>query len=165
MTLLKLFAVLVAGYYVTTLAIWAGHWFSHQYYSPPREFHVGGHHALYPHSASSLSARFLYGTGRNDSLFALLPPLLVLGALIAVCTSGWIRWTLLAEAGAVSAASSWMHAQFHIGPTVLRRYRWFQKARQQHWLHHDQDVNFMVADLFWDRVFGTYGPATERSSS
>ena len=145
-----------ANYYFTTLAIWVGHWFSHLSYSPTHEFHVGGHHALYPHSRGSLSERFLYGTGSHDSLFALLPALVLQGLVIGFCTHGWLRWLLEAEAVAISFASSWLHAQFHIGGTFLRRYEWFRKARREHWVHHDEDMNFMVGDLFWDRVFQTH---------
>src|SRR5213592_1917500 len=53
--------VLVATYYATTLALWAGHWFSHLPWSPFRTFHLGGHHTLYPdsrHTRSAVSLRF-----------------------------------------------------------------------------------------------------------
>jgi len=148
--------LLVAGYYGTTLAIWFGHWFSHFPWSPTHEFHVGGHHALYPDSQRSVSTRFLYGTGRHDSLFALLPPLLLEALVILWLTSSWMRWTLLLEAALLAAGVSWMHAQFHTGRARFRRQEWFQRARRIHFAHHDRDANFMVADHFWDRVWGTF---------
>jgi sterol desaturase/sphingolipid hydroxylase (fatty acid hydroxylase superfamily) len=165
MTFLKWISLLVANYYASTLALWLGHWVSHQRHSPTHEFHVGGHHRLYPNAAASLSARFLYGTGKNDSLVALLPALLVQAVMIAIFFRGGLRWALLAEEVVVAGTCSWVHTQFHVGRSPLQSFPWFKKARREHWVHHDQDVNFMVADPFWDRVFSTYAPASNGGKS
>lgn len=164
MITLKWILLLVANYYLSTFALWLGHWASHLRHSPTHDFHVGGHHQIYPDAGKSVSARFLYGTGKNDSLVALLPALLLQAALITVVFSGALRWTLLTQAMAVDGACSWIHTQFHVGRTPLQHFRWFKDARREHWVHHDQDVNFMVGDLFWDRVFRTYSPAMDRGS-
>ena len=153
-------AMFVGNYYLTTLSIWVGHWSSHLRFSPTYEFHVGGHHALYPNSQESLSRTFLYGSGRHDSLFALLPALIVQGLLLTYFTGSWARAGLLLEAAGIAVTVSWVHAQFHTGRTVLRRFKWFRIARAIHFTHHDSDVNFMVADHSWDRVFRTFRPAT-----
>src|SRR5207249_11684415 len=88
--------VLVATYYATTLALWAGHWFSHLPWSPFRTFHLGGHHTLYPDSRHTRSAQFRYGSGRASSIPALLP-WLVIGAALA---PGLVaRWPLRARLG------------------------------------------------------------------
>src|SRR3954468_22022828 len=89
----------VGNYYLTTLTIWLGHWSSHFPSSPTYGFHVGGHHSLYPDSKTSLSDKFLYGSGRHDSLFALLPTLLMQAGVLAVLTRGWLRLGLLLEMG------------------------------------------------------------------
>jgi hypothetical protein len=159
MRALALIAILVANYYFTTLSIWFGHWSSHFRVSPTYEFHVGGHHALYPDSKASISRTFLYGTGRHDSLFALLPALIVQGVVLAVFTHSWVRGGLLLEAALIATGVSWVHAQFHTGRTVLNRFQWFRGARKIHFAHHDRDVNFMVADHFWDHVFQTFQSA------
>jgi hypothetical protein len=149
---------LVGNYFLTTLNVWFGHWSSHLRKSPTFEFHVGGHHALYPDSCQSLSHRFLYGSGRHDSLFALLPPLLVQAGAFFWLMQGWLRWTLLMEMAVIVAGISCLHAQFHIGNSRLKSFDWFQRARQVHFAHHDREVNFMVGDHFWDRIWHTYEP-------
>ena len=149
-------AMLAGNYYLTTFSIWFGHWSSHLRYSPTYDFHVGGHHALYPDSRSSISRTFLYGSGRHDSLFALLPPLVVQAVIIGFLTASWLRWGLWLETAAIATEVSWLHAQFHTGRSVLNRFAWFRQARKVHFAHHDRDVNFMVGDHFWDRVWRTY---------
>jgi sterol desaturase/sphingolipid hydroxylase (fatty acid hydroxylase superfamily) len=52
--------------------------------------------------------------------------------------------------------TTYCHLQFHVSASPLKRFAWFCRARSIHAAHHDDDVNFMVADHFWDRVFGTY---------
>src|SRR3954468_3683788 len=146
----------VGNYYLTTLTIWLGHWSSHFPSSPTYGFHVGGHHSLYPDSKTSLSDKFLYGSGRHDSLFALLPTLLMQAGVLAVLTRGWLRLELLLEITVIAAAVSSVHAQFHTGRSVLNRFAWFRRARRIHFSHHDGDVNFMVGDHSWDRIFNTY---------
>src|SRR5437764_11898442 len=145
----NLIVFLAGNYYLTTLVLWFGHWFSHLSYSPTHEFHVGGHHSLYPSSRRSISARFLYGSGKHDSLFALLPPLLVQAGALAWLTASWTRSTLLCETALIATGMSWLHAQFHTGRSGLKGYEWFRRARAVHFAHHDSDVNFMVGDHFW----------------
>jgi len=150
---------LAVNYLLTTFTIWFGHWSSHSRHSPLRGFHMGGHHALYPDSRTSLSRSFLYGSGRHDSLFALLPPLLVQIAALGLVAPPWLRPLLWLETIALAAGVSWLHAQFHREGPILDRFSWFPGARAAHFAHHDRDVNFMVGDLFWDRVLRTHeGP-------
>lgn len=148
--------LLTANYYATTFAIWLGHWSSHSRYSPLRDFHMGGHHALYPDSNTCLSRTFLYGTGRHDSLFALLPLLIAQVAALGLVTPAWLRGVLWLETVAVAAAVIWLHSQFHKDRATLDRFAWFNGARRVHFAHHDRDVNFMIGDPFWDRLLGTH---------
>ena len=157
-------ALFAGNYYLTTLSIWLAHWFSHFRWSPTYEFHVGGHHAIYPDASRSISRTFLYGSGKHDSLFALLPTLLVQALGIALMAHGWMRWALLLELKLIAVAVSWLHAQFHTGRSPLRQYQWFRGARSIHFSHHDRDVNFMVGDHFWDRILRTYAPYRETES-
>jgi sterol desaturase/sphingolipid hydroxylase (fatty acid hydroxylase superfamily) len=39
----------------------------------------------------------------------------------------------------------------------LERFAWFRRKRQLHFAHHlHANSNFVVIDLFWDRILGTY---------
>lgn len=150
---------ILANYYATTLAVWFGHWSSHKNWNPLRNCHMLGHHRLYPTSRDVRSESFRYGSGKHDSLWTLIPPLAV------EVVAGYIVLPLrLANAWGVttvvfSLGTGWIHSQFHLCSTPLSRYAWFRRARENHYLHHDEDVNYMVADHFWDRVFGCFRKA------
>jgi sterol desaturase/sphingolipid hydroxylase (fatty acid hydroxylase superfamily) len=148
----------VAVYYLATLMIWIGHYLPHLPGSRLRPFHMGGHHAHYPDSAHARSARFHYGRGRHDSLVPQLPWLFGLGFVLwLLLPAGW-GIAAAAEVALVAAAHSYVHMHFHLEHSWLARFDWFRRARATHDLHHDRDVNFMVADHFWDRLCGTYQP-------
>jgi hypothetical protein len=144
------------NYYATTLMIWLGHYLPHRPRSRMRRFHMGGHHTLYPDSQHIRTERFLYGTGRHDSLVPMLPWLIVLLSVEWVLMP--VSWAALAslEVALIATAHSFVHAQFHLTHAGLEGFAWFRRARGIHALHHDRDVNFMIADHFWDRAFRRY---------
>ena len=144
------------NYYAVTLMIWWGHYLPHRPKSRLREFHMGGHHALYPDSQHIRTARFLYGQGGQDSLVPMLPWLTLLLSVEWLLLP--VRWATVASIQLVliAIAHSCVHAQFHLSQARLEVFAWFRRAREVHALHHDRDVNFMVADHFWDRAFRKY---------
>jgi hypothetical protein len=149
----------VAIYYLATLMIWIGHYLPHRADSRLRQFHMGGHHAHYPDSRHARSAQFRYGRGRHDSLVPQLPWLIGLGFVLwTVLPAGW-GLAAVVEVVLVAAAHSYVHMHFHLEHGWLTHFAWFRRAQAAHDLHHDRDVNFMVADHFWDRLFGTYQAA------
>ena len=148
--------VLVATYYATTLALWFGHRFSHLPKSPLRTFHLSGHHTLYPHSRSIRSERFLYGSGRASSIPALLPWLVLQAGASWLLLPARLYAPALVETICLAALFNYVHTQLHLLASPLEPFGWFREARRRHALHHDLDVNFMVADHLWDRVFWTY---------
>jgi sterol desaturase/sphingolipid hydroxylase (fatty acid hydroxylase superfamily) len=157
MRVMVLLAVtLIGSYYVTTLTLWFGHWFSHRASSPLRGFHVLGHHTLYPDSARVLSSAFRYASGRHDSLYALVPWLVLQQVVLFLFLPEWLFLISLLTASAILSLTTYCHLQFHVSASPLERFAWFRRARRVHATHHDDDVNFMVAHHFWDRVFGTY---------
>jgi sterol desaturase/sphingolipid hydroxylase (fatty acid hydroxylase superfamily) len=148
--------LVLLNYYATTLMIWMGHYLPHRAHGRLREFHMGGHHALYPDSLHTRTASFQYGSGWNDSLVPMLP------WLVALASTQWLMfpWPRASlgtlEITLIAAAHSFLHAQFHVFQSPLEGLAWFRRARSIHSLHHDRDVNFMVGDHFWDRVCGTF---------
>src|SRR2546427_2778042 len=151
--------VFAATYYATTLALWAGHWFSHLPWSPLRTFHLAGHHTLYPDSRHTRSTQFHYGSGRASNIPALLPWLVIEATLTWVLVAGWRLAVAIGEIVVLVVLFNAVHTQFHLLAPGLERRRWFRTARRRRELHHDADVNFMVGDHFWDRVFGTFREA------
>ena len=150
---------LVANYYATTFSIWFGHWFSHRAGSPLRCFHVGGHHVFYPCSRRSLSERFIYGSGRQDSIYALIPWLILQQVIQFLLLPLWLFCVCFLGTVAVVVLMNHLHTHYHLRGSTLVRYRWFRRARAYHFAHHDADVNFAVVDPFWDRVFQKRRPA------
>ncbi len=148
--------VLVANYYATTFSIWFGHWFSHLGSSPLRDFHVKGHHAIYPHSRNVRSEVFKYNRGKYDSNFALLPWLILQTVMEYVFLPLSVFVGCLMQTTVITTLVGCTHIQFHLRHSNLERFKWFLKARRLHESHHDLDVNFMVADHFWDKRLGTF---------
>lgn len=150
--------VLAAGivvYYLTTLMIWVGHYLPHRPSSRLRAFHIGGHHTLYPDSQHARSPRFLYGWGRHESLVPQLPWLIALAAAFWILPVKFARPATV-ELLLVTVVHSYVHTHFHLTSSWLARFAWFRRAQAVHDLHHDRDINFMVFDYFWDRVFRTF---------
>jgi sterol desaturase/sphingolipid hydroxylase (fatty acid hydroxylase superfamily) len=143
-------------YYLSTLMVWLGHYLPHRPGSRLREFHIGGHHTHYPDSQHMRGRRFVYGSGRHDSLVPQLPWLFSLGLLLWWTLPGaYGGWAAL-EVALIAGLNSYIHLHFHLDRSWLQRFAWFRRARAIHDIHHDRDVNFMVADHFWDRVFGRF---------
>jgi|GEM_PF-2177289 len=153
---LFLCAISLANYYATTLALWFGHWFAHLKRSPLAPFHVLGHHAFYPDSRHLMSARFIYGQRRQSSIYSLLPWLMVQSAIQLALLSWPSYFISLTGEIALVIVFNQIHTEFHLHDSRWNGFRWFQKARRRHALHHDDDVNYMVGDHFWDRLFGTF---------
>jgi hypothetical protein len=154
--MLPILALAVVNYYATTFSIWLGHWVSHRQQSPFRDFHVLGHHVLYPTSRDMLSHRFRYGSGRHDSIVALIPWLVLQVAGLALVLPLWLVPGAIVELVAGVALLSYLHVQFHQHGSGLAKFDWFMRARAAHAVHHDRDKNYMVVDHFWDRRFHTY---------
>lgn len=150
----------VAVYYLTTLMIWLGHYLPHRPGNRFREFHMGGHHTLYPDSDHARSEQFIYGHGRHDSLVVQLPWLIALAAVFWRLLPAPFAVAAIGELLLVAVAHSYVHMHFHLTASWLDRYAWFRRAQAAHHLHHDRDINFMVFDYFWDRVFGTFEEPT-----
>ena len=138
----------IANYYATTLSIWFGHWFSHLQWSPLRDFHLKGHHTIYPNSQNIRSDIFRYGHGKYDSNFALLPWLVLQTILEYVCFPLSIFAVCLIQTIVITTLVGCTHIQFHVRRSKLDRFKWFLKARKRHEHHHNLNVNFMVADHF-----------------
>lgn len=148
--------VLTLNYYAYTLAIWFGHWFAHVRWSPLRNFHLLGHHRFYPNSCRLTSDKFIWGHGKENSNVALSPWMLLVCAIQYFTLPDTVFVVTTIHALLLITTVGLVHNQFHLNATPLNRFRWFRRARTEHAVHHDLNRNFMVADHFWDRIWGTY---------
>lgn len=155
---LALVVLLAAGYYLTTLALWAAHRFSHVSRSPLRGFHLLGHHRLYPSSKRCLAEKFMFGSGWHDSMYIFIPWLALEAALIWLVLPRWSAMVVTVEAALVVWLLSYFHEQFHLTGSRFNGSSSFERARARHFFHHDHNANFALFDHFWDRIFSTYLP-------
>lgn len=146
----------IGNYFLTTFSIWFGHWFSHLKGSPLSGFHMSGHHVIYLNSKSVLSEGFRYGSGKQDSSFALVPPLILQAMLLYLLLPLPAFLVCFIEGTAIAVIVGYIHIQIHVRGSKLEKFAWFSKARSEHASHHDMDKNFMVGDHFWDKCMGTY---------
>jgi sterol desaturase/sphingolipid hydroxylase (fatty acid hydroxylase superfamily) len=68
---------------------------------------------------------------------------------------------LFAVQAIACAASFYAHVffdkEYHVEKSWLRRFAWFRRKQELHFVHHRHaDSNFAVIDFFWDRMLGTY---------
>jgi sterol desaturase/sphingolipid hydroxylase (fatty acid hydroxylase superfamily) len=124
---------------------------------PLSRFHLGGHHAIYPHSdACTSEAGYRGGVGGTNSAFSLLPWLL-LQTLFALVVLPWLDGIVsFGETVLLLVVINYVHEQFHQSGSFWARFSSFRAAQRIHFAHHDDDCNYMVFDHTWDRLFKTY---------
>jgi sterol desaturase/sphingolipid hydroxylase (fatty acid hydroxylase superfamily) len=118
------------------------------------KIHAREHHGIYSEELM-ISDKYLDEARSADYYYA-----------IPAFTLAWCAYRLLpfdlflihfVSLGLSTLAHFYLHVQYHLAGTWLTRYRWFQRKRKLHLLHHrDTTKNYAVIEFFWDRVFGTY---------
>jgi len=125
--------------------------------------HRSSHHAVYT-PARMVSKRYDDGESSLTALYV----------VPAATLAGFFLWLLpfpLAACLALGitasfAAHVYVHEQYHLSESKLRRYSWFRGRRLLHAIHHrDGTKNFGLIDFFWDRLFGTFQPPNRPRAS
>jgi sterol desaturase/sphingolipid hydroxylase (fatty acid hydroxylase superfamily) len=116
--------------------------------------HIQFHHVHY--AGDHVVSTHYLGNGDNNTLFFLVPVVLVVGLSYL-----FLRLDLLAVQLAVMSLSFCGHYyldnQYHVAGSWLGRFSWFRRKQQLHFIHHRHgNCNFAVIDFFWDRLLGTY---------
>jgi sterol desaturase/sphingolipid hydroxylase (fatty acid hydroxylase superfamily) len=134
-----------------TLHRWLGH-------SPAGGFffrtHAGSHHTIYTETRM-VSPDYSDREVRLTPFF-ILPALLLCGLFI------WLLPVHLAAGAGLGLVVSfalqvYLHAQYHVESSRLRRYGWFLRLERLHGCHHREgDANYGLVDFLWDRIGGTY---------
>jgi sterol desaturase/sphingolipid hydroxylase (fatty acid hydroxylase superfamily) len=153
-------ALILATALITHLVISFGQTFMHSRLAHhPRggklfRNHINFHHSFY--SPDHLVSETYSGKEGNNTPYFILP----------VCLAGIGTWFLLpldlfVVQVAVCAVSFYAHVffdkEYHVEHSKLRRFAWFRRKQELHFVHHcHADSNFAVIDFFWDRALGTY---------
>jgi sterol desaturase/sphingolipid hydroxylase (fatty acid hydroxylase superfamily) len=116
--------------------------------------HINFHHTQYS-EAHLVSPRSL-GEEGNTTPYFFIPILLA-----AVCAYLLLPLDLFVVAMVTCAASFYAHVHFdneyHSETARLRRFAWFRRKQELHFVHHRHaESNFAVIHFFWDRLLGTY---------
>jgi sterol desaturase/sphingolipid hydroxylase (fatty acid hydroxylase superfamily) len=116
--------------------------------------HVNFHHAYYSKDHLASNA-YLGDEGNNTPLF--LVPVILVGA----CTYFILPFDFFVVQVIACATSFYAHVffdrEYHLESSRLRRFSWFRRQRELHFVHHRHaNSNFAVIDFFWDRLLGTY---------
>ena len=116
--------------------------------------HVNFHHAYYSND-HLVSPTYLGDEGNNTPFFFI--PVFLIGA----CTYFVLPIDLFVAQAIACAASFYAHVlfdkQYHVEGSRFRRFAWFRRKQELHFIHHRHaNRNFAVIDFFWDRVLGTY---------
>lgn len=130
-------------------------WFGHRRLGGPLyRNHIRFHHTYY--ARGHLASTSYRGEGGNNTPYFLVPTLLLGGVLFFVLPS-----SVFVVMALTSAASFYVHVvldrEYHVENSPLRRFGWFRRKQQLHFVHHlHADANFAVIDFVWDRLLGTY---------
>jgi len=116
--------------------------------------HINFHHAYY--SQDHLVSRTYLGDEGNNTPFFFIPVFLV-----EACTYLLLPVDLFVAQVVACAASFYAHVffdkEYHVEGSRLRRFAWFRRKQELHFVHHRHaNSNFAVIHFFWDRILGTY---------
>jgi sterol desaturase/sphingolipid hydroxylase (fatty acid hydroxylase superfamily) len=81
--------------------------------------------------------------------------------MLGACTYFILPVDLFVAQAIACSASFYAHVffdkEYHVEDSRLRRYAWFRRKQELHFVHHRHaDSNFAVIEFFWDRMLGTY---------
>ena len=118
--------------------------------------HINFHHSYY--AKDHLVSASYIGKDVNNTPFFFLPVLIV-----GVFSYFALPFEFFVVQVIACAASFYAHVffdkEYHIENSHLRRFAWFRRKQELHFVHHRHaDSNFAVLDFFWDRLLGTFRP-------
>jgi hypothetical protein len=112
--------------------------------------HINFHHTYY--SKDHLVSRKYLGDEGNNTPFFFVPVFLV-----GACTYFVLPVDLFVVQVVACAVSFYAHVffdkEYHVEGSRLRRFAWFTRKQELHFVHHRHaNSNFAVIHFFWDRL-------------
>lgn len=160
-TLVLTLLALAIGFPVMTGAGYAVHWLLHQKWSGMLYAkHMVHHLVLYP--VSDFLSESYRRAGRDNTVvtflffsipFFVAPVILYALQVVPAVTAA----LLLVEIIVVGWLHDYFHDSFHIRGHFLKRYAFFRRLTDLHYLHHkDMSKNFGIFLFWWDRIFASF---------
>lgn len=128
---------------------------------PFKKGHMQHHLELYPPS-DLVSEKYRSAKWYHSGPLLFSPAFVVIMGIAGTITwqLGWPAWVTLTLCSVLLGfgfMSDAVHDSFHIIMHPLSRFKWWQKARELHFLHHrNMKVNFGIFVFTFDRVFKTF---------
>jgi sterol desaturase/sphingolipid hydroxylase (fatty acid hydroxylase superfamily) len=120
--------------------------------------HLNFHHAYYC-KGHFVSQKYQGDKGNNTPYFFI--PVCLMGACVFFVLPLYLFMVLSTACAMSFYAHVFLDKEYHIAESRLRRYAWFRRKQELHFIHHRYaDCNFAVIDFFWDRLLGTYRGST-----
>lgn len=161
------FAGLVAGHLVTSFVQTALHrLFGHGHAGDGflaahiGSSHIDGHHTIY--SRGRLVQPEYSDEDKSITILYVLPAFMAVAPAFMVFPLAF-AWGFTTGIVLSYALHVFLHAQYHLSDALFRDQKWFRTLRMLHMVHHrQQDRNYAVIDLYWDKLMGTYAPPNPR---
>src|SRR6185437_14618197 len=84
-------------------------------------------------------------------------PVFLVGACLYVALPFRLFFVLAVACAISFYAHVFFDKEYHVEGSWLRRFAWFRRKQELHFVHHRHaNKNFAVIHFFWDRVLGTY---------
>lgn len=149
--------ILIIGFILGELL---GYWVHRLLHNPKAgilyKVHMVHHLELYP-TNNMYSAIYRKPKLKYNTLLMFAPFFLLAALLLFVLLPLKLFLLLFIETFSLSYLNNWLHDSFHIKPIWLEKYRWYNKLRDIHFIHHqDMSKNMGIFTFFWDRIFKTY---------
>ena len=122
--------------------------------------HAIGHHGKYRKDAL-LTDRYI--DSKTYVMFYYAIPIAIIA--IGVFLVGGLLILLAYLAGVMAAfwLHLYLHEQYHLIQSPLRRFRWFRRKRELHFVHHRHvHRNYAIVEFWIDRLIGTLEEAPAR---
>lgn len=131
---------------------------SHKYGSYIYKIHKN-HHTLHYPTTKLLSNEYrttsLYGL--SEGVVAYGPPVLLFFFFLSFTVKFGTFLIITSELLFISYLSDYLHSQIHLNGSWLEKYKWFQKKRKEHFIHHKNTIkNMNIIDFTIDKWRKTY---------
>lgn len=153
--------VLILVFMFLTFMGFAIHWSFHQKWSGIfYRKHYNHHFLQYP--ADDLLSDTYRHSGKDNSvvLFGIcFSPIVLTAVLLTIfgVIPMFLGVMILIEMGIIGFLNDNLHDAFHLNKSFWMRFKYFERLRQLHFLHHyNTQSNFGIFSFVWDRFFRTY---------
>jgi len=131
---------------------------SHRYGSYIYKIHKNHHTIHYP-TNNLLSNEYRTNPihGLPEGVIAYGPPMLLFYFFLYLVVKLDTFFIISGETLFVAFISDYIHSQIHLNRSWLEKYKWFQKKREAHFIHHKNvNKNMNIIDMTMDKLNGTY---------